>query len=349
MCPTANLLSLDKGLALAGLTLASLLSVLSFAVLASQPGESRATAESAPSSCGVLSTRRASPNSVTVYSSIPTRDRPAVGNSVISGTSGMESAADTASCMSVSARTAATTVHPRDSEAAESDSSKDVVEKLIEGEAEKKNSALLASLQDVRLCEHFLTEPFVQVVSIYCSRLVRVGVPSSFMEIRPRSIGITVYKKFHVLWAADIVGDQPVYGARLRNPEGEWLADLVQAGSPPQLIQKVLLHCGASVKSKISSTEFFGTKFFRQLGTKRHIHPQPEAPECFKCSARGERSWRWDMVTLARICDNQSCRAQKRKRAEEKIEVRHHVVERIFKTTHTHCINHRITRNSTRT
>lgn len=171
-------------------------------------------------------------------------------------------------------------------------------------------------LQD-RLCDHFCSEPFVEVATKSRPRLVRIGAPAleNSSVIRPRSIGITVFRKHTTLWGSDIIEGQQTYFARVQcpGPTAKW-GPMLEADTPNKLTDKIILATGGSTASQVSAPQFYGFAYFKELGKKIHNFPKHTSPTtCFSCRATIKGRARYDEISLARICDSSGCRNRKRK------------------------------------
>lgn len=182
---------------------------------------------------------------------------------------------------------------------------------------EAENAAsLMRAFEDDKLCDHFLQEPYVDAGKMKV-RIVRVGPPASnTFNIRPKSVGVTPYKRCNALWAVDSDNGCVVYFARVCNTQGVW-SRLLRADSANKLACEILKEAGASKSSRVSAQDFFGVPFFQKQGSKHFKFPKPSSPpRCFACSASITSRSRYNEVTLARLCDSSACKNRKRKSAD---------------------------------
>lgn len=177
-------------------------------------------------------------------------------------------------------------------------------------------TTLLRAFDDDKLCQHFLEEP--SILAQKNVRIVRVGPPGvTSFGIRPRSVGITKTRKCEVLWAVDVSDDgEEVIFARIRNQTGAWSSTL-QAETTFALVKSILVFFEASKNTKVSAPNFFGVKFFEDLGATRHTFPADGPTRCFSCTKVIMSKPRYDQATLARLCDSSTCRSRKRKVVED--------------------------------
>lgn len=173
------------------------------------------------------------------------------------------------------------------------------------------------ALQD-ELCEHFCSEPSVEVETKHRPKIIRVGTPTenSRYKLRPRSIGKTTYRRHTVLWGSDTVDGQQTFFARVRSPVSSksW-GMMIEADSPHKLADKCIRAAGATATSAVSAAQFFGFPFFEKLDGKFTFPPVPHTATCFDCSAVGQPRWRFDATTLARTCE--ACRTRPKRKAAE--------------------------------
>lgn len=182
-----------------------------------------------------------------------------------------------------------------------------------EGEEDKDDDdvLLLRAFEDEMLCMHFLEEPSIVLDA---ARIIRVGPPEQpcVSGIRQKSVGSFTTHGRKVVWAVDA----GLVFARVCDKQGAW-SPILQANTAYTLGRTILDHVGASKNTRISAPKFFGTKYFAELGEKRHTFPKPTIPvKCFSCSKIISGVSRYDPVTLARLCDSSGCRSRKRKAQE---------------------------------
>lgn len=174
----------------------------------------------------------------------------------------------------------------------------------------------MEALADTELCDHFHEEPSMEVATRSRLRIIRVGTACEGQSnpVRPRSIGITTYRKHSILWATDLLQTEQFFFARVRNAEGEW-SDILHAATALKLVEKCIRAAGAPEKSRVSAAEFFGYNFFAKIRGKYTFPPVPASARCFRCAAEGQERWRFDETTLARTCE--VCRVRKKRKASQ--------------------------------
>lgn len=165
--------------------------------------------------------------------------------------------------------------------------------------------SLLEAFSDVKLCDHFLSEPALSVGGT--ARLVRVGLPGEGVcGIRSRSVGTFSYKNYRVVWAVE----KDEIFARYVDHDGVW-SPILEARTANALGRAFLDSIGSKT-SKISAPKFFGVHYFKNLGSKRHTFPKSdESGTCFTCGEIIRGRHRYHLITLARLCDSSRCKKRK--------------------------------------
>ena len=134
--------------------------------------------------------------------------------------------------------------------------------------------------------------------------------------LRPKSLGVTTYLQKDILWGADSAdGRSLIFFARVRGDDGLW-GDIVQASTLNKLAELTIRQAGAGPKARVPAPQFFGTKFFEDLHGTRYTFPAvPPTAKCYACAATNQTRWRYDEVTLARMCEK--CRTRRKRNAAE--------------------------------